>query len=254
MNYYIVSGIILTAIGTLLLTYGGLVQSQKDSDSNQKKADEQYHQISKDLSELKGIPKAELSYDAVRKVEIDVQNWAQSFVSDKDRLQSIQHSKIEQENRRLQSIERLSRDYFGFFTETLRQAINSYNQNLKTNIAIQLPELDPSLFGSKDSRFDGNITFPSGRRWIITACQTEPGPEIAAPIILINKFSSASTVGQTELLLRFGKDMKRFHIRLQGDFSLFYGTGTVGGEISDYENSIKAVLRNLLEAEIIATK
>ncbi len=190
----------------------------------------------------------------MRKVEVDVQSWAQSFLTERDRLKSIQDSKLDQESRRLEIVERLSSDYFDFLINILKQAISGYNQKLDIKITNNLPELDSNLFGNNGSRFKGSISFPSGSSWNIKAYSTEPGPEIAAPIVLIDKTPSTSTVGKTEFQLRFGKNMESYHIRLQGDFKLSYEKGTLKGEITYYENNIKTVLRNLIEAEIIGAR
>ena len=256
MNVYIIIGIILAALGTFILTYGGVVQSRKDAEKSERIAAEQYYELSKDIAELKGKPRAELSFEAVNKVENDVQKWAKAFVAEKDRLKNIHDNKLQEEERRLYSSHTLSRDYFSFLITTIKKAVDTYNKELNASIATEFPEISTNLFNSSDERFQGKVVYSNTAIWDIKAYLSSPSPDVSGPIILITGSDDpkmkTQTKEKTELLLRFGKDSENFHIRLTGAFLLAYGSHSINGKIEDYEETVKKIIKALFENQLLS--
>lgn len=57
MNWAIYAGIFIIAAGTLVLTYGGIIQNRKDTEQQSRASEAKLEEISRNLAELRENPR-----------------------------------------------------------------------------------------------------------------------------------------------------------------------------------------------------
>lgn len=257
MNWYTISGIIIVAIGTLLMTYGGVFQTRKAASASEQQLDD----ISRDLAELKGRPKSELSKDALARVERDIAQWAKDFASEKQQKKLALAHKRSEHDSTIEHTKTLAREYLGFLTAVLRDAVTSYSTASGQAIAMELPEITDTIFSENDpkSAYEGSISFSPRSSWKIrTMWDPRSGPDVAPPWIIVSLLRKSdgadSPQEKGELLIRFSTDMKSFFIRLQQDF-LFAAPMESGNsanyKTTEYEERIRTLLVRLVEFQLL---
>jgi hypothetical protein len=257
MNWYTITGIVIVAVGTLLMTYGGLFQTRKDASASERQLDN----ISRDLAELKGRPKSELSKDALARVERDIAKWAKTFASEKQQRKLILDQKRSEHDSSVEHTNALAREYLRFLMAVLRDAVTSYSSASGQTIAADLPEVPETVFSDDDPKrvYEGTISFSTHSSWTIhTMSDPRSGPDVAAPWIIVSLLrksdGSDSPQEKGELMIRFSKDMKSFFIRLQQDF-LFAVPMEAGNsanyETTEYEERIRNLLIRLVEFQLL---
>jgi hypothetical protein len=255
MNWYIVGGVISGALSLLLLAYGGIFSSRSES----KQSEKQLEQISRDLAELKGKPKSDLSKDALSRVEKDVQKWAAEFATEKQKKRLIWDQRRSEHETSLDHSNALAREYLRFFTAVLRDAIASYSATNGHSIMMELPEVSDAVFSDPDHPYEATITFSGTSSWKIrTMSDIRSGADVAAPWIIMSLLKKSavndSPQEKGELLLRFSADMKSFLIRLQQDFLLavpMESGNSANYPTTDYENRIRDILIRLIEFQLV---
>ena len=249
MNAYIIGGAILAALGTILMTYGGFVQSRKDS----AKSDETLETISRDLVDLKGKPKSDLPSDAIQRVESDIANWAKDFATKKQQRTLQVERQISEHQSSVDHSNELVRGYFAFLISVIHKAIAAYNADSATRIDLSLlPEVSPTLFSDPAMRYEGQIKFSPNVRWLIMSNYDPSSPDLAAPMFTIESESDdgKKTTRRGWLMLRFAADSKSFHLRLQQDFLLAVPIPSATKPTTEYGDTIKSILKSLIEFQL----
>jgi len=255
MNWYIIWGVIFGGLSLLLLSYGGIFTSRRDSKQSEKKLD----QISRDLADLKGKPKSELSDDALSRVEKDVQKWAAEFATEKQKKKLVLDQRRSEHASSLQHSNALAKEYFVFVTTVLRDAVASYSATSGHSITMELPQVADSVFSEPDHPYDGTITFSPTSSWKIRS-MSDPrsGPDVAGPWIIISLLKkpeiASSPQEKGELLIRFSTDMKSFFVRLQQDFLLavpMESGNSANYPTTQYEDRVRNILIRLLEFQLL---
>ena len=250
MNWYIIGGIVCAAVGTFLLTYGGIYRSR--SESRQSAA--QLEQISRDLAELKGKPKSDLSSDAVASVEKDIQTWARKFASDKQAKKLIADQKRSERESSLEHSNALAREYFAYFVTVIRDALASYVATNAGAVTFDLPEVSPTLFTGQNPNYAGTVVFSSNTSWSITTILDNRSPTFSQPWIvmrLLRQEPGGLKKSKGDLDLRFAADGKTFWLRLQEDFALAVPTDESFKPATEYEQTIKSTLLGLIEFQLL---
>jgi hypothetical protein len=254
MNAFIVWGIILVAVGTFLVTWGGIVRSRKDSADSAKASEAQLNAISRDLADLKGRPKSDLSEDAIKRVETDITKWAQDFGSKKQQRKLQVEQQLAAHQSAVDHSNELIRGYFQFFLTVLRTALASYAQESNGQLDIQLPEMPATLFSDQDAHYTGRVLFSPAVHWNISTMYDTQSPELAGPWFMITLIKTTpggnSPKEHGELLVRFDQHVKFFYIRLQRDFLLAVPVHSQRQATTEYEATIKSILKSLIEFQL----
>jgi hypothetical protein len=251
VNWYIVTGIIFVALGTFLMTYGGIFQTRGDSKRSETRLDE----ISRDLADLRGKPKSDLRKDAIARVERDVQKWAKEFASEEQKKRLIVEQKRSDHDTSLEHSNKLAREYFGFFVAVLRDALTSYSATKGHPIKTDLPEVSDTLFSDPDKPYQGTISFTPTSTWKIRT-YTDPQSDSFAPpaiemVLLKNGPTSNSPEQKGTLRLRFTLDLKSYWLQLRQDFLVAVPMETGVKPTTDYEENIRSILISLIEFQLL---
>ena len=100
-------GVISGALSLFLLAYGGIFSPRSESKQSQNRLE----QISRDLAELKGKPKSDLSEDALSRVEEDVRKWAAEFATKKQKKRLILDQRRSEHDSSLEHSKALAREW-----------------------------------------------------------------------------------------------------------------------------------------------
>jgi hypothetical protein len=252
MNWLIIAGIVVIGVGTLLLTYGGIFQSRKDTERTSKASETRLDEISRDLAELRGKPTSELAPDAIPRVEGEIREWAETFASEKQRKKLLLEERRSKHDSSLQHANSLAKDYFVFFISVIREIVSSYPSSLQSTVII--PEVPTDLFVNPETRFETDIRFSETSFWKIVAYTGQPSPDVGAPIILIYllKQQNQPSKGENgEFMLRFNNTSQAFYLRIRGDFRLATPIESVSKPTTEYDQTIKSVLRSLIEYQLL---
>jgi len=229
------------------------------SRSESKRSENQLEQISRDLAELKGKPKSDLSKDALSRVEKDVQKWAAEFATEKQKKRLILEQRRSEHDTSLEHSNAVVREYFRFFVSVLRDAITSYSAASGHPIKTDLPEVSDAVFSEPDHPYEGTITFNDTSSWKIhSMSDARSVSDVAPPWIIISLLKKSSVADSPqekgELLLRFSADMKSFFVRLQQDFLLavpMESGNSANYPTTDYEDRIRNILIRLIEFQLL---
>jgi hypothetical protein len=236
------------------MTYGGIVQSRRDSAASSKASEAQLDAISRDLADLKGRPKSDLSNDAIQRVEIDIAKWAEEFASKKQQRKLQVEQQISAHQSTVDHTNELIRGYFIFFVSVVQKALATYTADSAIKIEMDLPEISPTLFSDPDSRYEGRAIFSPTVYWNIHTFYDTQSPDLAGPsfiIVLLKSTADGKGVKEHgELMVRFSTDAKFFHIRLQRDFLLAVPIHSKRDETSKYEETLKSILKGLIEFQL----
>jgi hypothetical protein len=250
MNAYLIWGIVVVALGTLLMTYGGIVQSRKDAAKSSDKLDS----ISRDVADLKGKPKSDLSANAIKRVETDIAKWAKEFASEKQQRKLRVEEQLSAHQSAVDHSNELIRGYFQFFLTVLREALISYAKDAKSQVDLTLPEASPLLFSNPDSRYEGRVVFSPLVSWNIATHYNTQVPNLAGPSFIVTLIKSnddgTNAKENGELMVRFSSDVKSFYIRLQRDFLLAVPTHSERKTTLEYEDTMKSILKSLIEFQL----
>jgi hypothetical protein len=253
VNWLIIVGIVVVAVGTLLLTYGGIFQNRKDTEQASKASETRLDQISRDLAELRGRPKSELPPDAIRRVEGEIKDWAATFASEKQKKKlALDERRLAHDNS-LQHANTLAREYFAFAVSVLRDLVAKYPSESK--LIAKVPDVPGDLFVNPETRFEGDIQFSETMSWKIQAYTTQPYPDVGTTMILVYLFEnhppSKEVKERGEFMLRFNNTAQTFHIRVRGDFTLATPVETLSKPTTEYEATIKSILKSLFEYQLL---
>jgi hypothetical protein len=250
MNWYIISGILLAAASTGLLTYGSIFYSRAES----AKSEQQLDQISRDLADLRGKPKSDLSKDALVKVEKDVGKWAREFATDKQRKRLAAEQKWSEHQNSVDHSNALSREYFTYFLTVIRDALTSYVQSSGADIKIDLPDTPSDLFSDQNPYYSGNVVFNSTTSWKVRTSTDNTSPTMAPAWIGINllrKLPNGEIKEKGQLDIRFTSDGKSFWLRLQQDFRLAVPLESVTKPAAEFEETIRSTIIGLIEFQLL---
>lgn len=254
MNIYLIAGAILLLAGTLLTTYGGIIQSRKDTAESAKKSEAQLVEISKDLADLKGKPKSELSDNAIQKVESDIAEWAKEFASKKQQRQLQVEQRISEHQSVVDHNNKLIQEYFIYFLSVIQKALAHYDADATYEINLELPDIPSRLFMDPDTRYEGRILFSPNVFWVISTFYNAQATDTAGPsfaVTLVKGMPDKNIVKEHgELLVGFSSDVQFFHIRLLGDFLLAMPMYTTPESTEEFEGNIKSILKTLIEFQL----
>ncbi len=256
MNWYIISGLIIIAIGTGLLTYGGVWQSRKDAAPSNEASMEKLDQITRDVSELKGRPKSELSARAIEHVEGDIEEWVRQFGTDSDVRKLALNQRSHEAQTSAEAGCALGRDYFAYCVSLIRAALPEYKASTSKEFDWELPEVPEKLFIDPSLRYDGVVNFSATEQWQIEAFCNSAFPDISSTMVSVflrekSKESQWKRVGQLRLIFYAAENSKNYSLVLTGAWRGLYSPSEFTEPTSKYEKTINAIVRNMIESQLI---
>jgi len=252
MHPLIVLGIIIIAIGTFILYLGSMRQSNQVNEEIQKKL----NMTSDKIDSLKKDPG--INKESINEIDDEFNSWAKDFTNNKNAHQL----NFEKENLDIQKKQNdLSiewRPMYIYFTQTLKNLLDAFNQNNDWKIVYSIPELPNNLFSEEFQNYVIKLKFNDRQSMLMAFFSSR---STALPNIYIaniynknifekEKKYSVTDVGLGGLTISPDIEVNEIRIyiiehyypllKLKGDYSL-----------KDYEKSIKEILKTIIEYKIV---
>jgi hypothetical protein len=264
MNGHIVWGFIITALGPLiggfLIHHGNGIASkaslESQNESRSKEADERIQPILRDLQTLKGMPPAELSFDAVAKVEGEVKSWANDFVKDGYALKKAYETTSNQKRNQATADKAKIVEYFNFLITTMRTAIDAYNEILEVKIKYNLPAASTDNLIANTNNYVGEIEFSPNIRWAMSPVSAD-GNEQQSKFVLRLVSNANSTLphgdkGQSYFQILFLDNATKFLISKDGDFQAAFPETSIRMKEEQFESKIKELVKKSLDWQLLS--
>lgn len=167
MNVYIISGIILIAIGTFLAVFGSIILSKKSSDENLLIQQQQYENLILSVDSLKQKRVESITKKQITKIENELQEWINSgSLAEDNKRHELQNRIVEMEQRQIDKSKEWLHVY-EYFYRALETTLQGYNSEGITDATYEFPELPSNLFSIHGSNYNVKVTFSTGKEWII---------------------------------------------------------------------------------------
>jgi len=184
MNWIIIIGIVIIALGTFLIYYGSSLSSSKDK----KEIKGYIDSVNQNINQIQAdnIPQAEKE-EKIKKIESEFDLWAKQFIHSKEGKR-IAFDKNEISLRELKDkLNNQWRELYVKFFTSISQMIKAFNQATGKSIILlkENPNLPINIYDAKPENFKVIIQFNSNVYWNIWLKISEPIEEPKIPSINI---------------------------------------------------------------------
>ncbi len=238
MNWIMILGIILIAIGTFLTYLGSNLQSNKVSDEIKGKIQDTNAKI----AALQKEPS--INKEAVDKLDNEFSAWATELIKNKD-SQRLHYEKdiLDIKGKEL-SLSKEWLTFYNFFFETLKNLLDAYNRTAKNLITYEIPPLPNNLFSESINNFVANIKFSKQISWnIILSKEISEIPSINITVINESKNIGGLSIAPMSITDKVMYIFKDKDIFMTNDLLSKYDLG-------DYKNSLKTILKIIVEYQL----
>jgi hypothetical protein len=242
-------GVIIFALGTYLTYYGTTIVNKKDKEEIKK----DILSFSKKIDDLnKGAKSEEIKKEAI-KLETEFKLWADDFLKNKPRKKiELEKSEIDFKIKNIELNEKYKAIY-EFFYKCLKNFIDAYNENLNKKIFYEIPEQFPQNVFITGEKYIAKIQFEEKLFWKFELRTTKSiGTEDRYPIIYIiidNKLEDIS-LPLPEITIHIKLDKNQIYLLKYGDL-LRIPALKDEYELDNYEKSIKNIIKELMEYQLI---
>jgi hypothetical protein len=247
MNFYIISGILLIALGTGMMVYGQHVKSKVDSAEVQNKVDD----VLKRIDEVRGGEKNEASAGKINQIEQEFETWAADFLKDRERR------KVELARTHLDSIDvelKVTNEWspvFEYVKKTIEAMAHAYNIKSGETIKVIFPPLPTNLYSDEANEYSGKVIFPNKVVWRISFSSTKPARENHPPKMHIFFQIEGKQHYEISFLSIQYFDQKTFAVFLNGP-NVPIAEGIEGiYPFESYRESMKTIVQRLFEAQLL---
>lgn len=259
---WMIFGGVINGLGLFIMTAGTLISSRKD------KAEimDRIRGFRDEIGEVKkAMPNGE-SLDAVERIENELSEWAETFVTNIDsKIVERQKGDILVKENEI-NISRKWRPVYEYFFETLRQMLTAYNQKADNKIEFTIPYLPSNIFSEESKSFSSIIVFNHCSAWAISLKIEKPLKNEVIPNINIYFYhsesagESAKSLAQENMrgyvgFLILATDPKEERIQPivsdsnthVGDLNTFYSI-----KPSEFKSAIRDLLTILIEYHLVS--
>ncbi|TSA25830.1 MAG: hypothetical protein D4R68_08205 [Ignavibacteriales bacterium] len=240
MNWIMILGIIVIAIGTFLTYLGSNYQSNKVSDDIKEKIQDTNAKI----AALQKEPS--INKEAVDKLDNEFSSWATEFIKNKD-SQKLHYEKEILDNKGKElSLNKEWVPFYNCFFETLKNLLNAYNKSSKNKIAYEIPQLPDNLFSERINEFVAEIKFSKNIVWKISLRLNRLD---ILPYIDINVENNSKDTGCLTIvaLIRSRKNIRV----LKNNQNIFITNNLMEEyDLDNYTNSLKTILKIIVEYQL----
>lgn len=160
MNIYIILGIVVVGIGTLIIYVGG----NRDSQSSQNEITAKINETQKKIDNLKFESNDK---EKVSQIENEFHEWANDFVENKDKKRIfVEKKQLENKESRIKFNE-LYRPHFLLFLETTKNIIDAYNAKTGEKISYRISSLPMNIFDPNVEKYKAQLIFNADVIWNI---------------------------------------------------------------------------------------
>lgn len=251
MNVYIISGILLIALGTGMMVYGQHVKSKVDSAEVARGLQDKVDNVLKHIDEVRKGEKDEASAGKINQIEQEFQTWAAEFLKDREQ------KKVKLARTHLDSVDvqlivsNEWRPIFEYVLKTIDSMAKAYNAKSGETIKVDFPPLPPNLYSEEAENYGGTVIFPNKIMWRIMFLSIKPPRQNHPPSMYIS-FGQEGDRDRLHSYLQIGDwDKKNFRVSLSGP-SVPTTEGVEGiYPLESYRDSLKTIIRRLFEAQLL---
>ena len=161
MNIYIIAGIVIIGLGTLLVYYG----SGKNDKESQEEITDKIEDTQRKIEELKSDPT--ISYKDIMEVENEFTAWADDFLEKKEQKKlELEKTNIGEKETRIELDSFWRPQIDEFLTET-NNILSAYSSKSGDSIDFDIPVLPKNIFHVHADPYKANINFRKDIIWQI---------------------------------------------------------------------------------------
>jgi len=249
-GFSIIVGILLNALGTGIMVYGQLVKSKVDSAEVSRVLQDKVDNVLKRIDEVREGEKDEASAGKISQIEQEFKNWAAKF------LKNRELRKIELERSKLDSVDvqlRVSNEWrpiFEYILQTIDSLARAYNAESGESVKVDFPPIPPNLYSDEARNYGGKVIFPNKVIWSIGFSSIKPPRERHPPSMKIYFQIEEERLFYSYLSIE-NFDKKSFLVRLDGS-NIPTAEGIEGLYPFDlYRDSVKTIMQRLFEAQLL---
>ncbi len=247
MNIYIIIGIIVIGIGTLLIYYG----SGKNDRQSQQEITDKIEDTQRKIEQLKS--NSNVNQEDLVIVENEFANWAKDFVESKEHKKlELEKSVLGEKESRLKLNSLWKPQLNGFLQET-KNLILAYNSNTGDSINFEIPDLPENIFLSKTDQYKAKIIFRPDVRWEISIAPAGEYSQNAMIDFRIEIYNDTLDKYESKTeFLAFVLNIKRIQIVTIKNSRLNLKNIAETFEFSD--NILQEIARTLIENQLLQIK
>jgi hypothetical protein len=160
---YVIAGLVLTAVGTLLIVIGGSKRGAIDSATANARVEDVLVRLEKAQTEQ---PAGSPSASKIEGIETEFRDWAGHFLKSRDAREVEGAREVLARREKELKFSEQARPIFVSFIDSIRRSVDAYNLEAKTDFSYQFNELPTNFFAAARGLSDiGAVTFHDGVVW-----------------------------------------------------------------------------------------
>lgn len=161
-----VAGVVLIALGTLLIAVAQRRDSTADVRRIEATVQQKITEVHRDINAARALPAGSQATKKLDEIDHAFSDWAASFVKNRE------HRKLEVEQNRVADLKKqldnseLWRPVLELALRTIDGAWNAYAAQTRTSVQVRLPQLPANLY-DKTVKYGGEVTFGAQGHWLV---------------------------------------------------------------------------------------
>jgi hypothetical protein len=244
-----VAGVVLIALGTLLIA----IAQRRDSTADVRRIEATFQQkiaeVHRDISAAKALPTGSQATKKLDQIDHAFSDWAASFVQNRERRKlEIEQTRVADLQTQLDKSE-IWRPVLELFLRTVSGAARAYSLETGSSITAHLPKLPPNLY-DRAARYNGRVVFSKTVNWRIEL-DTDTGflGEFPAAVVTLVRGDD------DDLLLRiWSVSRDKDFVRVSFISDVLPKLSGIDGGLSkaNYQQELPKAIMRLFEAQILA--
>jgi len=275
MNLYVVAGLILGAIASGLLIFGGRLDSRRDAKADSAELLRKMDDVRGEIKEAQAHPSTREAASQLDIIDQEFQAWAEDFVKNKARTQ-IEVDEIETDAKQQalaaslaakkgalqerQYSSNTARPVLAAALVALRKAIAAYNAQSGSHFTVELPELPLDLYDEAAKQYNGAVGFQGKAAWSVKLSipsspvnQYQSGEyNFPGLSIILDPLDTQETADVS--VLGYGAGPLKMSVSLSSTkLPKLKGIGA-NVPLTDYNTVLNRAMQRLLEAQVFVLK
>jgi len=190
MNLFQIGGILVIAVGTILLTYGSQLASKIEKDDTNDMIERKIGETLEAIENVQSNEKAQSKSgdsdsipSSIMKIEGEFTEWANDLLEGRGRSRiQVERSRLDSESLEIVNSGKL-RPLFDRAIGVIRGASNAYGGAANLPIETNLPDVPENIYREE---YRGSVTFPHAWRWVIRSSCNQPAKSDRLPALAVN--------------------------------------------------------------------
>lgn len=251
-SFSIIVGIMLNALGTGIIVYGQQVKSKGDSAEVSRVLQDKIDNVVRRIDEVREGEKNEASDGKIGQIEQEFKDWAAEFLKNREiRKVELARSELDSVDNQLK-VSNEWKPIYEYVLKTIESLVQAYNAESGETIKVNFPPLPPNLFSEEAINYVGKIAFLNKVVWHIKFSSSNNPPRKGdAPWMIIGFSMEGEPFKYNSHLMisRLGGNM--LNINLDGP-NVPTAEGVEGYfPIDSYRDSLKTIMFHLFEAQLL---